>query len=333
MLKKLLFLPAILGLLLSCNQENAEGGGGAFSVDKNSLPPSNGGRLDIIVVAEDATWSSEAGDVFRKYFTRPMLGLPQAESLFNVRRVKPNQFNDLLKRSRNVVILEDKATKAYSMENNKWARPQIVVNFRGQGEEELAEIIEANQAKSVDRIKSSEVQYLQRRLTKEVQPVPQVLKKHNVSMEIPKGFELENEQDNLLVFWKKALRSDQGIIIHFEPIEDDQMVIGSRIVPLRDSLTKLYIPGENEGSYMRVEDLVPPAFENTELDGHFAIETRGLWRTEGDFMGGPFISYTIFDEDHNQRIMLDAFIFAPDLDKRSLVLEMEAILKTFETTN
>lgn len=335
MLKKLLFIPLALGLFISCNQDEDPTGGGrsTTNADQSSLPPSNGGRMDIIVVAGNAVWDGKGGDNFRKYFTRPMLGVPQAEALFNVHRINFDQFNDLLKRSRNLVILQDDQSQAYSVVYNEWAKPQNVVTFSGNGQEELAAVIREHQQKAVDLLHTSEVNYLQKRLVQEVQPVPEVLKKHNVSMKIPKGFELEHQQDNLLVFWKKALRSDQGIIIHFEPIDDDQMVIGSRIVPLRDSLTKLYVPGENEGSYMKVEDLVPPAFENTELDGHFTIETRGLWRTEGDFMGGPFISYTIFDEDHNQRITLDGFIFAPDLDKRGLVLELEAILKTFETTN
>lgn len=84
---------------------------------------------------------------------------------------------------------------------------------------------------------------------------------------------------------------------------------------------------------MIVEDYIPPVFKNVDIDGQFAIETRGLWRTKGDFMGGSFINYTIFDENNNQRIMLDAFLYAPDSKKRNLVLELESILRTLKITN
>ena len=49
--------------------------------------------------------------------------------------------------------------------------------------------------------------------------------------------------------------------------------------------------------------------------------------------GGSFINYTVFDETNNQRIMVDAFIYAPEIKKRNLVLELEAILRTLEITN
>ena len=84
---------------------------------------------------------------------------------------------------------------------------------------------------------------------------------------------------------------------------------------------------------MVVEDLLLPSIENTEVDGHFAMETRGLWRVTNDFMGGSFINLTVYDEDHKQRVMLDGFVYAPDMSKRNLLLELEAILRTFETVN
>jgi hypothetical protein len=47
-------------------------------------------------------------------------------------------------------------------------------------------------------------------------------------------------------------------------------------------------------------------------------------------MGGSFLSYTVYDEKHDQLIYLDAFLYAPDQKKRNLMLRLEAILKTLE---
>ena len=59
-------------------------------------------------------------------------------------------------------------------------------------------------------------------------------------------------------------------------------------------------------------------------------ELRGLWRTEKAFMGGPFLSYTVLDEKRNRIITAEGFVFAPSLDKRNYVRELQAIIQTVE---
>ncbi len=323
------FLPLLLlFFLFGCNQENGEPNA-AF---KDSLPGSNGGRLDVIVVAEDGLYSDVAGESLRRYFTRARTGLPQEEPVFNLRQVDPKEFNDLLKRTRNLILLETGESK-FEIRKNVYARPQRVVRFSAPDEEALAKLINENHKKAEQSIMALELSYLRQRLTRKTQPLPAALKNHHATMAIPADYELENESEDLLVFWKKGVQSDMGIMVHFEPIDDEASLLGEKIIPLRDSLTQIYVPGENEGSYMVVEDMMTPSIENTEIDGHFALETRGLWRVTNDFMGGSFINFTIFDEDNNQRIMLDGFVYAPELSKRNLILELEAILRSFETTN
>lgn len=81
---------------------------------------------------------------------------------------------------------------------------------------------------------------------------------------------------------------------------------------------------------MIIEDLIKPQITPTELAGNFALEARGLWRTEGDLMGGPFLSYTVYDEKNQQVIYLDAFMSAPNRKKRNSMFEMEAILRSLQ---
>ena len=58
------------------------------------------------------------------------------------------------------------------------------------------------------------------------------------------------------------------------------------------------------------------------------METRGLWKMENDFMGGPFVNYTIWDEDGNRTVVVDGFVYAPGKDKRNYVMELEAIIQS-----
>lgn len=328
-MRNYLLLSLIL-LLFGCGpDEGATPGSKRSSV----LPESQGGRLDIIVVAEESWWGDVAGEKFIKYFAVEQDGLPQAEPIFTVRQIPHKAFNDLLHRSRNIVLFEEAEEAKITVEHDLYARPQTVVIFQGPDATSIAKLIIQHHQELVDMLHDSEMELLQKRITAQPQPLPKVLKEHHVSMKIPASFVLETEQENLLVFWNKGLKTDQGIIIHIEPINAGQALIGDDIIPLRDSLTTIHVPGDREGSYMIVEDYIPPVLKNMELDGQFAIETRGLWRTKGDFMGGAFINYTIFDETNNQRIMLDAFIYAPESKKRNLVLELESILRTVDITN
>lgn len=333
MIKKTCFLVFAIAIAACSSPTDSSPTSSSNAPSKNSLPKSTGGSLDIIVIAKESLWQSKAGDAFRKHFIAAQRGLPQPEAVFNVQQIEPHQFNSLLQRSRNIVIIEkDPTYKAEStLETNVWSKPQLVVRYKGSTPEEIAEQVNKNHKEIFEKLKKHEVKTLQARLRKGgFQPNPDILEKHNVSMNIPKSFELEQRNDDLLVFWNKTIKTDQGILIHFQPLNDNIASVGTNTIPMRDSITKLYIHGQKEGSYMTTEMLLPPAISQTELSGAFAIETRGLWKTVNDFMGGPFINYTIYDEKNNQIIFLDAFIYSPETKKRKFVLELEATLKSIK---
>ncbi|MGB0176161.1 MAG: DUF4837 family protein [Owenweeksia sp.] len=314
--------------LAACNTESPEGG----SVFKDALPESNGGRMDLIVVAKESLWQGIAGDEFRKYFSSPQPGLPQPEPEFTVRQIEPKSFNTLLKRSRNIVVLET-GDFGHTTQSDFWAKPQLVVNLAAEDEQALAGLIRSKGTEIFNQLKSQEIQVLQKQMGKAIHKKLPVLTRHNVTMAIPTSFEVEIEQENLLVLWNKTIKTDQGLIIYFQPMSNDMNALGTEIIPLRDSLTALYIQSDREGAYMVTEDLVAPTMTNMEIAGTFAMETRGLWRTKNDFKGGPFLNYTIYDEKNNQVIFIDGFVFSPETKKRNFVLELESILRTLEITN
>jgi hypothetical protein len=70
------------------------------------------------------------------------------------------------------------------------------------------------------------------------------------------------------------------------------------------------------------------------LGGLPAVETRGLWRTYGDFMGGPFLSYTVADSAAGVVYTLEGLVYSPGMAKRLVLLEMEAAFRaaTFQRT-
>ena len=48
------------------------------------------------------------------------------------------------------------------------------------------------------------------------------------------------------------------------------------------------------------------------------------------YMAGPFLSYSVLDKDNNRMIVVEGFTFAPAINKRDYMFELEAILRTFK---
>jgi len=76
--------------------------------------------------------------------------------------------------------------------------------------------------------------------------------------------------------------------------------------------------------------VIKPEFETTSLNGLFAIETRGLWEVEGDFMGGPFLSYTTVDEARNRVVTIEGYVYSPNEKKALLLHQLDAIIHTLK---
>ena len=46
------------------------------------------------------------------------------------------------------------------------------------------------------------------------------------------------------------------------------------------------------------------------------------------FMSGPFINYAIEDKPNNRYVVLEGYVFAPSVEKRDHIFELEAILRS-----
>ena len=64
----------------------------------------------------------------------------------------------------------------------------------------------------------------------------------------------------------------------------------------------------------------------------YAVETRGLWRSFGDFMGGPFVNYTLLSPDGKQLVELTGFVYCPRFDKRDYMMQVDGICRSIKWT-
>ena len=122
----------------------------------------------------------------------------------------------------------------------------------------------------------------------------------------------------------------------------------SRITPewiyaTHDSLTRRYLRG-NMGGFIKIDQRRPLNTEQVSFLDRYAYETRGLWHmvqpvpqsdgsTElmGAGGGGPFLTYTFYDQATDRIYLIDGSVFAPRYDKRPFLRQMEVIAHTFRT--
>ena len=53
---------------------------------------------------------------------------------------------------------------------------------------------------------------------------------------------------------------------------------------------------------------------------------RGLWRVENDFMGGPYISLAVLDDENQRVVVAFGYVFAPSKNKRNFLSQVQAMV-------
>ena len=149
-------------------------------------------------------------------------------------------------------------------------------------------------------------------------------------MKVPGGSYIAKQEKNFVWIRKEPQKYSLGILIYYSKYTDTLAFKLENIIAKRDSVTKKYIPGSVKNSYMTTAKIVKPTSKVVNFNNLYAVEVRGLWEVENDFMGGPFLSYTLVDEINNRIVTAEGFVYAPNVDKRDYLLQLEAILYTLK---
>ena len=318
-MKRLFFLTGMLLLIISCSNDYTK-----------ILPESSGKTHNILLIMDNNDWKGDLGDVVRKNFAVEFSDLPQSEPLFSLRQASSNLFSGLFKIYRDVIIVKEGAEKGIKFYENKYAEPQLLVVIEGKNKDELKKIIEKDAGEIISKFKQFEIKNLQRVHRKSLRNSTDIEEELGIEIEIPDYFALVDHQKNFFWFRRDLKNGEQDILLYSVPLKDKKDEKGERVIFYRDSIGKKYIPGPLDSTYMKTEDNISPSQIVTMIDGKKAIETRGLWNMKNDYMGGPYLNYSIIDKKNNRMLVGEGFIYAPAIDKRDYMVQLEAILKTIK---
>lgn len=297
--------------------------------DKPVLPSSTGKAGEVIVVIEKKNWNSPVGGLLRDYLSKQHIALPQSEPLFDLVNISHTAFTGILKIHRNILFIDitDKESPSFIVKRDLWASGQMVVKITAP-DKDIVALINKNKEALPNHFINIERERLIRKYAKieDKGITEKLLKNHQISLTVPKGFEIAKEAKGFVWIRRETGETSHGILIYYHEYVDSNTFTKEYIISLRDSITKKHIPGPHDGSYMTTMRDYPTAIKEIKFNDHYAVEARGLWNLHGDFMGGPFVSYTVLDEQGNRIVTVDGYVYAPKFNKRNYLRQVEAIL-------
>lgn len=312
---------SLLVVFTSCNNSGER--------DKTLVPNSVGNINALQIVTPNDLWNGIVGEAIRNNFAAPTDGLPQDEPLYSMNQMPPDAFTGFARSNRLFVYVilgeENKAT----LTTDEYAKPQVGAIITGTTEQELVALINKNSSKIIEAFHKSEIKERQRRTAISLLKTDSLKKVMGIHLQIPSAYRLAKATDNFFWYRKDLKNGTTNILIYGVPlsmIQNDSSAVGD-IIKIRDTIGSKLLPVEDDALFV-TEGAYAPYLFKTDLDGHFAYETKGTWDLKDAWMGGPFLNYAIRDEKNNRYLILEGFTYAPSVAKRDLQFELESILRT-----
>lgn len=344
----------ILAVTLGCGSSGTE-----------NLPPASGLSGDMYLVMDSTQWKGPLGAVLDSLFNQEMIGLPREEPVFRMRWIDPRKLNFVLKQRRNLIfaVTLDKRTAGANMLKNLFtaqslekiktdpssyvlttsdvfAKGQEVMYLYGNTEKELIANIRSKGHFLIDHFNRKEKERLSVSLFKAGQVTgvsDWMMKNMKCNIKVPFGYKLVINKEDFL--WVRQINTadDKDIFITSTAYQSQDQFKKEYLIDFRDKVCKKYLFEDPEvlNSYLLTETTVPfipVTTREVSINGHYAVEMRGLWRANNFSMGGPFVGYAMVDEAQGKFYYIEGFTFSPSKDQREIMRELETILGTFQTS-
>lgn len=343
-------------LVFSCNSDK----------DSTALPKATGKSGDMIIIMDSLQWKTPLGQEVRKIFLAELPGLPRSEPAFNVTFVHPNKKIRLLTQVRNLVyvftldqqtagskILREDFSETtlakikndtsffLSTEKDEYSRGQQVMYLFGDTNENLTHHLQLNRNRLREFFNTFERQRAIDNLakTKSTEGLANLLRQEQqIEMAVPFGYKLADKSEDFVWLRQIETEEDNNIFIVWKAYESEYQLLPDSLLDWRNSILRKYIfeDPENPDSYLTTETKIPfnpLQARQVTIDGSFAMELRGLWKTNNNTMGGPFLSYARVDEKKGRIYYIEGFTFSPGREQREILRKLEASLWTFKFVN
>lgn len=316
------------------------------SSDEPQKRGSSGKTLELLVVADPDVYCGDTKELVDSLFGRPQECLPSPESMFSVVNIPVSSYKntEMFRTHRNVLLLdvnEENPDKVY-MHIDDYAAPQVVFDFAMKNRDALQENLRKYEQVMLRELYKAE----HRRMFKifkgmqDYEINQQIKDKFGFSLMFPNEYHIAKMVEDFAWVRKEAKDFGIGVLIDVFPYESRDAFDEQHILDRLDTVMRRQVPASAPDSYMGIERrrdeqgnyLLEIKSRVVDFDSSsYCVETRGCWRTFGDFMGGPFVTYTLLDPTEKKVVMLTGYVFCPrnkPSTKRDLLMQVESICRT-----
>ena len=299
-----------------------------------SLLPSVSGKAgEIIVVMEKPDWEDSLGSDVRDLLACDCPWLAQKEPLYNLVNVVPSAFVDLFKVHRNIILFQvgpQIDTTGIIYKHDVWASPQCVIQLSAPTSAQASELLKEKGPMIISSIEQAERDRVIRntRRYEERDIYPAVARVFGGSPHFPSGYKLRKITDDF-AWIADDKQVYQDVFIYRYPVEADPFTL-DKIVTHRNAILKENVPGMFDGTYMTTSEFFTPTLEYLKYRGRDLVQVRGMWEVQNDFMGGPFVSHSFYSPDGSEIYVAEAWVYAPQFDKRQYLRQVESVLYSWE---
>ncbi len=328
-MKYLVLLISITCILGCQNQEKSKKDTNKnTSVSQGAFAKSSGRTNTLTIVMDNTLWEGEIGNYLRMHLAAGVKGLPQDEPLFTIKQMSATAFRGFARKSRCFLRIQKGKNKAYKIWTNKYARPQIGIDISGTTNEEIIDQFLINRKEIITTYKQVELENRQSLIKKPLN-TNDLKKELNIDIRIPRAYHIAKQDSNFFWIRKNINHGSMNILLYEAPISlfKKENSIIRNIINVRDSIGGKQIPVDDGGQFI-TEAAFSPFLKRINMLGMEAYETKGTWEVKNKYMAGPFINYTLKDTLRNRLLVLEGFVFAPSVQKRDYMFDLEAILKS-----
>ncbi len=310
------------------------------------LPASTGQPYEVVLEGDTA-------DIVTEMLSEDVPCLPQPEPLCNLIQVKRGKMKGsyLLVRNRVVVDInqQHKAFKV-KMGKDENATPQYVIRIQAKSIEQLKQKLNPAMLRSV--IDQHELEHLANITKRNPEKEKEVRQLFGIDMKIPLSMDASKKAKGFLWLSNNASSGMQNLIIF--RLKGSGCKEPNAWTYSLDEINKVLKPniqGETDNMHMQLigkdkrtkGDEISKRGLVSEYDENLLPLERGLWEMKGDAMGGPYlmkmfpmskgkiITPRSFYEQPSRidsRIVIIGFVYAPEMKKRNLTKQLEAVIST-----
>ena len=319
---------------------------GACSPKAGTTPEkkgSSGKTLEVLVVADRNVYCGATKALVDSIFTCPQVGLPQPESRFDIVNIPMSSYenSEMFRNHRNILLMDVKPgnpDKVF-LHVDEYAAPQVVVDFAARSNESLNDLLRHYEPQVLEQIYGAE----HRRVIKAFAGMPNfqvndaIRQQFGFDLMFSKEFSMAKQEDGFAWVRKEAKDFGIGVLVDMFAYRDTSIFQETQLLDRLDTVMARHVPSSAPGSYMGLERrrdndgnyLAPIVSKRVPFEGSdYCVETRGCWRSFGDWMGGPFVSYALLSPDKKNVIILTGYVYCPrnkPWTKRDLLMQVEGI--------